>query len=284
MAGASPLTTEQGLSIDERIVKKARQTLKGRQLMHTFGPVGFGAENFAFDYLTEMSAGHIDVIWGRFTEDIPGLTRTTLPVPVLHKEFRIGRRQLAASKMTGAPLDTTSIDAATYQVCLKEDDLIVQGKTDDSGTSYTISGLYAGAGNGPEVTADDFGTEANVYAKLALCEALLQADNIFPPYNLGLATTQYNQLLSHCASTAVPIKDAVERRIGGKVFMLPDLTDGSGLLLATADQDFFDLIIGVDMTHEETELEKSKDCWGIVYECVVPRLKDSNAICSFTGA
>ncbi len=282
MAGASPLTTEQGQYIDAQIAKKGRQRLMGRQLMNVSGPYGFGVESFGFDVLTELSAGKIDLVWGKFEEDIAGLARTTIPIPVLNKGFRIGARQLAASKLVGAPLDSTTIDAAIYQVCLKEDDLIVMGKTDDSGTSYTINGLYKGAGN-TEATSKDFGTEAYVYAKLALAEAVLQTDSIYPPYNLVLANTQYNELLALATGGIRTIKSVVEERIGGKVFRAPDLTVDTGMLIATAEQDFFDLVIGVDMTHREWLLPKSDDVFGVVYECAVPRIKDSNAICTLTA-
>lgn len=283
MAGASPLSTEQGRFIDERLKIKGRQVLGvGRQLAHTSGPYGFGAESIGYDVLTEVSAAKISTVWGDWEEDVAGVSRTNKVIPVIAKGFKINGRQLAASQMVGTPLDTSTIDSAIYKVRLAEDDLLIMGKTDDAGTSYTINGFYKAAANA-ETTSDDFGTEANVYAKLALAEAELQTDSIYPPYNLVLANTQYNQLLTKVQYGDRTIKAVVEERIEGRVIRSPDLATDTGMLMADADQGYFDIAVGVDLDHKSAIIEPKGDLEGFVYETLLPRIWETNAICTLTN-
>ena len=120
-------------------------------------------------------------------------------------------------------------------------------------------------------------------AKMNLAIALFEADNVLKPYNLILNPTQYNQLFTLVTGTASFEFDVIQRRIGGQVFESPRVTVDTGMLLATGGRGFFDLFIGQDMTYETEELEKTKNLWGITYECLVPRIKAPNAICQLTN-
>jgi len=277
-----PLTEQQYKYFDEVIKKAPRRVIVGRKLLDLTPPYGFGKQAITFNVLTEVQAGKINLAWGvDFTEDIPNLTPTTLPIPVLHKEWKINRRSFEASRTHGEPLDTAALASAAYKCGILEDELIIKGYSKD-GTTYDIKGLYESAGN-DEDTALDWGTKANILTSINNAVTLLTADNIFPPFNLTLNPIQFNQLFQHVANTARFYRDVVKERIGGEIYQTPALVDGKGMLTAAPGAGFFDLAVGVDMTHEETILEKTKDLWGVVYECICPRVWETNAVCKLSA-
>ena len=283
------LTNEQVMQIEAAVVKAARQVMIGRRLVPTPPPVGFAQEVLGYDKLTEMAKGRIDLEWGAgFSEDTVRLKRTKVPMAVLHREFDLNRRQVEASQRNGTPLPTTAIDAATYAVARQEDDLIIQGYSVD-GTHYEIPGLYQGAGNSD--TGADWGTATNIPVTLQEGVAKLQEDNIPGPYTLVVHPTQYNELfgLIGSYSTDMYYDYAVKRlaAVGadgvnqqGRVFSTTAVTTATCMLLGPAFLNYAAFQLGVDMKVEVTELEKSKNTWGIVYETGAVLLHDSNGICT----
>lgn len=278
----APITDEQYKYIDEAVKISARQAMIGRRLMPIYGPLGFGKEAIAHDVLTEVADAQIDTAWRvDASEDIINLSRTTLPVAVIKKGFRINRRSLAASRTAGTPLDTATAKSAAYKVAKKEDELILDGYAAD-GSTYDIKGLYQKAGN--STAGSSFGTSGQGIDSANAAMALLLADNIYPPYNMVLHPTQYMEAHNELSGTATLEVDVIRRMIGGEVFVTPSQTDGTGMVLAAGDRGFFDLAVGVDITTEveTTPLVHGRDLYGVVYECVVPRVWETNAICKMT--
>ena len=280
----SVLSPEQYEYIDDQIVATARQVLIGRKLYpKPFGPLGFGKQVVSYDVLSEVKKGRIDLMWGAgFSAELVGRTRTKIGVPVLHSEFRINRRDLDASRTEGTPLDLSAVDGAIYAVARKEDDLLLQGWSAD-GTNYDIVGLYQGAGN-DENTDLNWATAANILTSINNGIALLVADSIFGPYNLVLHPDQYHKLYQLIANTSEWYFNKVKERIGGDIFQSPAMTAGKGMLVAAPTPSLFDFALGIDMLDESEELslDQGKDLFGVVYECLVPRIKQPNAICKLS--
>lgn len=282
----APLTDEQYKHIDDAVKIAARQAMIGRRLMPLYGPLGFGKQAVTYDSLTEVSDALIDLAWKvSFSEDIVNLARETLPVPVLHKSFRINRRSLEASRSSGAPIDVATAKSAAYKVAKLEDDLIIQGYAAD-GSNYDIKGLYqvniANVITGSQWTA----APEDAIVDTAAGIAYLMGVNIGPPYHWVLNPAQYAELLSGGASTFTDsiIMDIVKRQLmGGDVFWTPALTAGTGFMVAAGDRGFFDLAVGVDITTEVEilGLDQGRDLFGVVYDCVVPRIWQSTAIAPF---
>lgn len=135
-----PLTTEQGQFIKEQAVFAARRAFVARKLFGTaIRKIDAGAQTFGYDTLTEVSNASIDMSWpGRESSDIINLARSTVAIPVLHKEFEINKLDLASSNMAGTPLNTSNAESAGYKVALLEDTLLILGYAAD-GTNYDIN-------------------------------------------------------------------------------------------------------------------------------------------------
>ena len=277
-----PLTTEQGQYIMDRVVYAARRELVGRKLM-PIRKIDSGAQVFGYDTLTEAANAAIDVGWpGRETLDIVNLARSTVAIPTVHKEFQINKLDLAASRMSGTPLNTTTAESAGYKVGLEEDTLLILGYAGD-GTTYDINGLYNAAGNS-EATNLDWGTAANIITSINNTIALLLADNITPPYNLTLHPDQYVQTLVNIANTAVQYKTWIKENIQGDIYVTPTMTAGTGMMCKANPIGMFEYVVAEDLTVETQILSKKEgeSLFGRVYVRGLPVVYDSNAISKMT--
>lgn len=282
-----PLTTEQGQYILDRVVFAARRELIGRRLM-PIRKIDAGTATFGYDTLTEVADAAIDIAWpGRETLDIINLTRTPVAVPTIHKEFLINKLDLAASRQSGTPLNTTTAESAGYKVGLEEDILLILGYSKD-GTTYDINGLYNAAGNS-ETTAATWGSDAD-HATTGICASInnaiaaLMEDNIFPPYNLCLNPEQYNDAAIFITNTAVPYLTWIKERIGGEIYPTATITADTALMTKANPIGMFEYVVAEDFT-VETEVQSAREgsgLFGRVYVRGLPIIYDSNAICKLT--
>lgn len=277
-----PLTTEQSQYILSQVVFAARRELVGRRLL-PIRRIDASTQTFGYDTLTEVSDAAIDIAWpGRETLDIVNLARSTVAVPNIHKEFLINKLDLASSRLSGTPLNTTTAESAGYKVGLQEDSLLILGFSRD-GTTYEINGLYNAAGNS-EATSLDWGTAANIATSINNTIALLMADNIFPPYNLCVNPTQYNQAAVFVASTAVPYLSWIKERIQGDIYPTATITAGTGMMTKANPVGMFEYVVAEDFSVETEVLSKreGEGLFGRVYARGLPVVYDSNAICQMT--
>jgi uncharacterized linocin/CFP29 family protein len=280
----SPLTPEQYTALDTAAKQAALQTMIARRIAPTSGPYGFGKESIAFNKLEQMSGAQISYAWKvDASQDAVNFPRTILPLPVLSKSFRINYRQLEASRTNGTPIDTQNAKSAGYQVGLLEDQLVFHGYAAD-GVNVDIDGFYTGAGNSYTISKD-FSTATNIPDAVNGAMALMLADNIAPPYNFTLNPVQYAETNTLIPNTQTSWRKWIQETIEGQVYMSPSVTAGTGLMSAAGDRGFFDLALGVDLTtlSEELGLDEGNDLFSVVFETAVPRIFDSNALCTLTN-
>ena len=272
------LTDQQYKYIDEAVQWPPRQILIGRRVARTFGPLGEGKLTVEWNKISEVGAAQMFRSQKvTLNEDIIDNTVGSLDVPALARGFRIPRRSLEASRTYGTPLDVATAKSASYQVSILEDTLVLKG-------SGGIDGLYDSAGNDYSTTKH-WSTATNIMTSINGAIALLKADKIFPPYNLVVNDSRFDELFEFITNTSEFYYDAVQRRIGGQIFQTPVLDSATGMLLATPDAGFFDLPLGVDV-HAEVEelpLDQFKDLYGVVWEAITPRIRETNAICTLTS-
>jgi len=277
------LTDEECLAIDRVIRRTAQAILIGRKIVPKGPTVGFAKEEIKHYRLSEMSEARLDLSWGNFgSQDLVALTPILGNVPVLSKAFRINRRTLEAARSEGRSFDTQCIASATLRVSQLEDRLLLNGWGKTAGT-YDIKGLYQSAENS-EDTDLDWGTPANIATSIQKAMALLNEDNIFPPYNLILNPAQYAETLALVTGTAKTYRDLARDMIEGEIYQSSVLTAGTGMMVPVNGELYFDYVEGVDLTDEteEMDLENGHDIFGVVYECLAPRIFDANAICKMT--
>jgi len=279
------LPPETYMKIKEGMVANARKHSIARQIIGV-RPLnaGVGLQQWTYDTLTEVSDAQITYAFTETGEDVADFGRSHVPIPVIHKEFRIGFRDIVAAQRGGYPLQSATADSASYKVMLQENAMLLNGYAAD-GTNYDIKGLYQSAGN-TETTSKDFGTAGNAMSKVQLAITKMLEDDIYGPYNLVLNPVQFMELaVSVLGSGAgdreiTMVKELLE---GGQIYSTPFQTVDTGMLLAQPGSGFFEAVMPVDMTIRTETLQKSRDEWGQVYECIVPVIYDANAICGLTN-
>lgn len=279
------LPPETYMKIKEGIVKNARKHSIARAIIGV-RPLnaGVGLQQWTYDTLTEVSDAQITYAFTETGEDVADFGRSHVPIPVIHKEFRIGYRDIVAAQRGGYPLQASTADSASYKVMLQENAMLLNGYSAD-GSTYDINGLYQGAGNS-ESTAKDFGTAGNAMSKVQLAITELIADDIYGPYNLVLNPTQFMELaVSVLGSGAGDREINMVRELleGGHIYSTPFQAVDTGMLLAQPESGFFEAVMPVDMTVRTETLQKSRDEWGQVYECIVPVIYNADAICKLTS-
>lgn len=272
----------------EKIKSAIVQTARKQNIARTLMPArliegGIGTMQYSFDTAVEVSDALVS--WG-FTdnsEDVVGRNRQSKPIPVLHKEWRIGRRDIAAAKNGGYDLNMATVNSAAYRVANLENQIVIDGYKPD-GTTYEVEGLYQSAGN-TVTDALGFDTAGNAVSAVQKALDLFSADEINTNFNMLLNPTQYTELAISIFGTAkegIREMPMVEDLIGGQIIKSNWLTEGTGMLVAEPVGGFYELIVAQDTTYETDELQKSKDLWGRVYECILPIVYEPNAICTMT--
>lgn len=268
--------------IKDRIVFTARTQSVARRLINArLVGGGIAVQQWTYDQANEVSDALLTYAFTDTAEDQIELSRTDVPIPVLHKEFRIGRRDLAAAQRGGFALNAATASSAAYKVMNLENSMVLNGYAAD-GSNYDIKGLYQSAAN--TKSGADFGTAGNALKSVAGAIELMMADEITGPYNLTLNPTQYMELAISESTGGNPELPAVLKLLeGGEIITTSWQTAGTGMLTADKNSGFFELVVPQDMTFETEILQKSKDLWGRVYECVIPVIYEPNAICKITG-
>ncbi|MCL2236517.1 MAG: bacteriocin family protein [Defluviitaleaceae bacterium] len=59
--------------------------------------------------------------------DLVNFETTQVPVPIIHKDFRLGLRQVAAGRESGSNIDLTNADEASRTVAIGMEDLVIRG-------------------------------------------------------------------------------------------------------------------------------------------------------------
>jgi len=201
---AATLRKDEWKQYDTAIIREARQRLMGiadleaRGLVYRIGN-GLGKTVLETENLNEFTEAELSM---------DGITRGEgdraqygigyLPLPIIHKDYMINARVLAASRTTGDPLDTTSSEMATRQVVEKMETILFQGSSTYTFGGGTIYG-YCDFPNRNTVdldtTWDTSGvTGATILADVLAMKQALIDDRMFGPYVLYVPTNYETKL------------------------------------------------------------------------------------------
>lgn len=146
VANAATLRKDEWKQYDTAVVKEARQRLQGIADLESRGLVfnignGLGKTVLESENLGEFTSAEMNMDGvTRSKGDRPVYGIGYLPLPIIHKDYQINARVLAASRTTGDPLDTTASELATRQVVEKMETILFQGSSNYSFGGGTIYG------------------------------------------------------------------------------------------------------------------------------------------------
>lgn len=265
------------------IVSARRQNIVRR--LTKVRPIGnsLGIQTWVYDKSTEVSDAELSWALTDIGEDVVGLNRSSVNIPVLHKEFKITGRDLEAAKLGGFPITTQTAQSAAYKVSNLENQVGIFGYAADD-TNYDINGFYKSAGS--SITDDyDFGTTGNALKAIAAAVNEVQGNEIYPPFNLILNPVQATELqISVLGSGIGPSEySMVKGLIGGDIITTPYQTAGTGMLMTVPEAGHHELVIAKDLDTQTVLDEWTGDLKGRVYEAIIPVVYESNAICTLTN-
>ena len=296
------LRKEEWQQLDEALVGVARQRLigigdlKSRGLVENLG--GLGTIISQYEQLGDMSAANVDYAGVTDGEkDSVTFTLVGVPVPIIHKNFTIDIRRLAASRganAVGAPIDRTQIETAAQKVTEQMEEILFNGDAGgkvQSGAGVTTQNELLGYFNAPDVNSvsgSDWGTAANVTTDVIAAIDKNEADKYFGPWVLYVSTTQYGQLRAFFTDgSGDQVFDRLKRLNGLEDARPGDrLSDGRAVLV-TMRRDVIDLAVGQDLTVVEWETKGGMQINFKVFSAMAPRPKsdsaDGSGICKLTG-
>lgn len=190
------LRRDEWKELDDAIQDIARETLNGVADLQAAGLVqtlgGLGTLLSEYEQLGDMSAADVDMAGETAgEEDTVAFTLISVPVPIIHKDFRINIRRLESSRRSGDSLDTTQAQIAARRVRDELEDMLFNGEPIVVGGNSIFG--YTDHTDRNTDTGGDWGTIANVYTDVNTWVGQNEAANYFGPYGLYVARTQFGE-------------------------------------------------------------------------------------------
>jgi uncharacterized linocin/CFP29 family protein len=186
---------------DQTVLEVARVRLVGVQDLYAAGcvtnlPNALGHTVFSWERMSDFTQAELTMSGLTKAEnDRMEFDYQNLPIPIIHKDFNINIRQLAASRNKGTPLDTTQIAYATKVVSEKIEQLLFLGST-ALGTNNTIYGYtttparLTGSVTASWVTA----TGSQILGDTLTIIGALAAQNCYGPFAIYVSIPAFTHL------------------------------------------------------------------------------------------
>lgn len=259
------LRHEEWKLLDEAIIKAARQRmriladLRGSGLVFNI-PNGMGKTVLETESISDITAATVSMDPSRQGEgDRPDVDLVNLPLPVIHKDFHFNARQIATSRNSGSPLDTTMAELASRKV-IEEAEKITIGT--NTGITYGGGTVY-GLTNFPKAitsvsltapTVSNWTPKQTVTEVLAMRQASEDARHYGPwvLYN----SPAWDQYLDEDYSDTKgdnTLRDRLKKIQGIQDVRTLDFLSNFRFVLVQQTSDVIRLVIGMDVTTVQWE-------------------------------
>lgn len=280
------LQYQEWLDIDRRVVEVAVdrlvaiQDLTGRGLTHNLGSIGQTVS--LWDRSSDMTQADISMSGvTKGEEDTPAFDTDQVPVPIVHKDFRVNIRRLEASRRFGEGIDTMAAEISSRLISERSEDMLFSGESIkvEGGTIY-------GYTNHPQRNTYDIGTswtDTGVTGQDILedVRGMLQAarnDNYYGPFVLyipGEYETKMDEDYKDGASAGDTrtIRQRILQLNGIEDMKVADRLDDDNLVLVQMTRDVVDLAIAQDITTVQWSVDGGMQERFKVMAVWVPRVK-----------
>lgn len=231
----------------------------------------------------------------RSVGDRPDFKYHYLPIPIIHVDYEINARVLAASRNLGNPLDTTSAEMATRKVLEKLEDMLFTSISysfgeKDSNSRNTIYGYLnypdrntVSFSSLPSAHWNDSGTSG---ADIVACVAAMKQESIdnyhYGPWMLYIPTA-YETILDQDYDATTPgttIRERILKIAGIKGIKVVDCLTADNVLLVQMTSDVVRLVRGLGIQNVEWSTEGNMVTKYKVMTIQVPQIRsDYNGKC-----
>jgi uncharacterized linocin/CFP29 family protein len=243
MRDDAPLTEEEWEHLDGVVVGAARQFLVGRRFIELSGPFGEGTE--------VVPAG-------------TGKGRRQVPLEVIHSDFSLVWKDIAANRRLHMPIDLGPAAQAAF-ICARAEDNKIFGDLLSLEGRNTVGLL-------------DWSETGNPFQNVVDATQALVEDGFFGPYAVVLSPALYNQTQRYGRGMRLESHLIADVAKGG-LFQSPVLEADEGIVVSTGKFNL-DLTIGQDLVTAYMGNEEMNHLFR-VFETVALRVKRPEAICTF---
>ena len=215
-------------------------------------------------------------------------TAFDVTVPVIDKKFKIGWRELEASRYAGQLLDVQDAENAGLQCAEEEDKLLLTGEY-TGWKALGIEGLATATGRNTEASAGAW--PANSLTDLSDAIAELEADGHTNKsmYAAVLNSTFAAKLRELVSGSHVKWIDVIQGQnplFPAGIYVSDNLFTSAGAqtngLVLELGKENFEMILERDLSvYELGDEDMNLNCK--VYEVLTPRIKRPTSICEITG-
>lgn len=285
MNATATLRKDEWKILDDAIVMAAKERLnivadlRGRGLTYNV-PNGMSKTVLETETVSDITAATISMDPARQSEgDRPEYELTSLPLPVIHKDFYFNARQVAASRGQGTSIDTTMAQLAARRVA-EEAEKLVTGST--TGITYgggTIYGLtnYPYRITSATITCPNdspWTPQLMVQEVLAMRQASEDA-HYYGPWVLYNSPI-WDQYLDDDYSTAKgdnTLRQRLEAIKGITAVKTVDHLSGNQLILVQQTSDVIRMVNGMDITTVQWETNGGMRLNFKVMAIMVPQIR-----------
>ena len=270
--------------IDRRVIGvfteriQAVADLMSAGLTHPLGNIGLTIS--LWDKVSDMTGA--DVSMSGVTEgeeDTPAYETDQVPVPIVHKDFRVNLRRLEGSRRMGEAIDVTAGALAARVVAEKNEDLLLSGSP-----IKVEGGVIYGYTNHPDRNTVDMTeqwtaagkTGAEIVADVQAMLAAARADNRHGPFVLYIPG-EYEGKLDDDYNPATSDTRTIRQRLlqleGISRIAVLDRLANHNVLLVQLDRDVVDWAMAQDVTTVQWEVQGGMQQRFKVMTIGAPRVK-----------
>jgi uncharacterized linocin/CFP29 family protein len=281
------LRQDEWKAFDDAVVDVARQRLNGVADLQALGLVrdlgGLGVMVDEWETISDMNEAEVDmaaVTEGE--EDSVDFSVTGVPIPIVHKNYRINLRRLLASRRNGSSVDTIQAEVCARKVMDKLEDMLFNGYSIKA-RSYSFNG-YTSFSSRTQVTIDGQWDVASTDNIIADVESLLEAADAiyyFGPFYLYVPTNFWSRLRSEQNSyTGSNYLQRLKQYAEIAAVKPADVLEDDEIVMVQMTRDTIDLAVGSDITNIEWQTMGGLVQHMKVMAAMAPRIKaDANGSC-----
>lgn len=275
------LRKDEWIQYDTAIIEVARQRLVLVKDLMSAGlryPVrnALGKTRVEWERSSDMTPARVSMSGLAESEnDTIDFDLTGIPLPIIHKDFNINIRKLAASRETGEALDTTQAEIASRKVAEAMEDLTLNGST-VLGSNNTIYGLRNALNRNTDSLTGNWNaaTGENIVSDTLKMIAALVADNMYGPYVMYVAQDAFTHF-------GADFKDESDRTIMERVSAIPSISSIRALptlpsgqvIMLQLTRDVVDIVDGMQPTTVQWATRAGFQVNFKVFAIMVPRTK-----------
>lgn len=238
---AAPFGQEVWDALDRAARSGADEVRAVRRLLGVLGPLGFDAragvaEDAAVDGAGDETEGGEDEAEGRTHVHVPRVRA----LPVLHRTFSLGARQVEALARRGEPLVLTSAAEAGRRMGGMEDRLLLQGHA-----GARVRGLLEHEG-AVALGLGDWSDPGRAADELLGALAHLDGAGRHGPYAAALSPSRYYQLLRPYSGSALTPYQQLLPAFEAGIVKAPALADGA--LVVERTESGPKVVVGQELT------------------------------------